>query len=119
MEKASCLGPGVDCYNVGQVIVRTGATVSQRSYLCTASHDPRDRGFGLVVGAIEIGPGAWIAAEAFIGPGVIVGQDALVGARAVVVKDVPPNAIIAGNPARLIGERYTDHGTVNLSDKGE
>jgi len=34
-----------------------------------------------------------------------IGKNALVGAGAVVTKDVPPNAIVAGNPARIIGER--------------
>ncbi len=108
MEPESSLGPGVECYSVGQVVLRTGATVSQRAFLCTASHDPHDRAFALVVGPIEIGPGAWVAAEAFIGPGVTVGQNALAAARAVVVRSVPANAIVAGNPARVVGQRYAD-----------
>ena len=107
MESASCLGPGVECYNPDVIRVGPRATVSQRAFLCSASHDPHDRDFSLVVGEIIIGPGAWIAAEAFIGPGVVVGQDALVAARAVVVRDVPENVIVAGNPAESTGQRYT------------
>lgn len=118
MEPASCVGPGVECYNVGQVVLRTGATVSQRAFLCTASHDPHDRAFALVVGPIEIGPGAWVAAEAFIGPGVVVAKDALVAARAVVVRGVPANAIVAGNPARMVGQRYADERASNDRPEG-
>jgi len=47
--------------------------------------------------------GASIGANATILPGVTVGKNAMVGAGAVVTKDVPPNAIVAGNPARITG----------------
>lgn len=47
--------------------------------------------------------GASIGANATILPGVTVGQNAMVGAGAVVVGDVPANAIVFGNPARIVG----------------
>jgi len=43
--------------------------------------------------------------EAFVGNGVNVGDLAVVGARAVVVKDVRERAVVAGNPARVVGVR--------------
>ena len=46
--------------------------------------------------------GAKIGANTTILPGVVIGEDALVGAGSVVVKDVPPRAVVAGNPARVI-----------------
>jgi putative colanic acid biosynthesis acetyltransferase WcaF len=52
-----------------------------------------------------IGQDAFIFAEAFIGPGVTIGESAVVGARAVVVRDVAAGMIVAGNPAKPIGER--------------
>ncbi|WP_353829491.1 hypothetical protein [Mesorhizobium sp.] len=54
---------------------------------------------------ISIGAGAWICADAFIGPGVTIGERAVVGARAVVVRDVGPNLVVVGNPARSVGTR--------------
>jgi len=48
--------------------------------------------------------GAKIGANATILPGVVVGEDALVGAGSVVVRDVPAGAVVAGNPARVIGQ---------------
>ncbi len=102
MGDHSCLGDGVECYSVAPVTLGAYATVSQRSHLCTATHDYQDPAFPLVYRPIEIGPRAWVAAEAFIGPGVSVGEGAVAGARAVVVKDVPSWAVVAGNPARIV-----------------
>jgi len=51
---------------------------------------------------VRIGKRAKIGANATILPGVTVGDDALVGAGSVVTKDVPPRAVVAGNPARVI-----------------
>ena len=46
-----------------------------------------------------------IGAGAVILPGIRIGKGALIGAGAVVTKDVPVNAIVAGNPAKIIGYR--------------
>jgi acetyltransferase-like isoleucine patch superfamily enzyme len=50
--------------------------------------------------------GASIGSGATILCNVTIGEKAIVGAGAIVTKDVPPNAIVAGNPARLL--RYSD-----------
>jgi acetyltransferase-like isoleucine patch superfamily enzyme/dTDP-4-dehydrorhamnose 3,5-epimerase-like enzyme len=47
--------------------------------------------------------GASIGANATLLPGIIVGERGMVGAGAVVTRDVPPRAIVVGNPARIIG----------------
>ena len=105
MEEGSCLGLASECYNVARVTLRRDAIVSQRAYLCTASHDIDAADFALTAMPIEIGPGAWVAADAFIGPGVSLGADAVAAARAVVIRDVPPRMVVAGNPARELRER--------------
>ena len=105
MAAGSCLGPGVVCYNVAPVHLDNGVTVSQRSHLCTASHDFEDPRFPLTGAPITIGSGAWVAAEAFVGPGVTIGPSAVILARGVVVRDVPPGAIMGGNPARHLRDR--------------
>ncbi|MEI8226785.1 MAG: putative colanic acid biosynthesis acetyltransferase [Planctomycetota bacterium] len=105
MESHSCLGPEVDCYNVASVHIGVDAVVSLRTFLCTASHDIRQPDRPLITGAITIARGAFVFAEAFIGMNVTVGEGAVVAARAVVVKNVPANAIVAGNPAQVIGDR--------------
>ena len=55
-----------------------------------------------------IGHDVWVGAEAMIMPGVKIGDGAMIGSRAVVTKDVEPYAIVAGNPARVIRNRFSD-----------
>lgn len=102
MEENSCLGAASDCYNVVQIILRKNCVVSQKAYLCSASHDVAGSGFELTAAPIEIGERAWVAAAAFIGPGVHLGAGAVAAACAVVVRDVAPGDIVAGNPASVV-----------------
>ena len=53
-------------------------------------------------GSVVIRRGSWIGANAIILPGVEIGENAVVGAGSVVNRSVPPRAIAAGNPARVI-----------------
>ncbi len=46
--------------------------------------------------------GAWIGAGAILLPGITIGRNSVVGAGSVVTRDVPPNSVVAGNPARLV-----------------
>ncbi len=105
MRAHSAIGARVKIYNVAPILLLEDCTVSQDASLCTASHDFRSPDFALVAARIIVGRGAWVAAEAFLGPGVILGDGAVVGARAVVVRSVPPHAVVAGNPARVVSER--------------
>ena len=105
MQEGSCLGPGVDCYCVDKIALGPWAVVSQRAFLCTATHDIRDWKFNLRTSPIQIGPYAWVAAEAFVGPNIHIGEGAVVAARACVVKDVPAWTVVGGNPAKPIGKR--------------
>jgi len=50
----------------------------------------------------RIGKGAKIGANATLLPGVVIGERALVGAGAVITHDVPPGAVVVGNPGRMI-----------------
>jgi len=105
MGDHSCLSFDVDCYSVDKVVLGERVTVSQYSYLCTASHDISDPHMELTTAPILIGDRGWVAAGAFVGPGITLGEGAVVGAYAVVTKDVPPWTVVAGNPARPIKQR--------------
>jgi putative colanic acid biosynthesis acetyltransferase WcaF len=105
MGDHSCLADGVDCYSVARIQLGKSTLVSQRAFLCAATHDYEDPSFPLVLGPITIADGVWVAAEAFIGPGVNLGEGSIVGARACVTKDVKAWTVVVGNPARTIKQR--------------
>ena len=103
-EHAS-LGDHVFAYNLGPLRIGDHTLVSQDVNLCGGTHDYTISNLPLIRSEITIGSGVWVCAEAFIGPGVTIHDNALVAARSVVVKDVPVNAIVAGNPARVVKQR--------------
>lgn len=57
-------------------------------------------------GDVNIGSDVWIGTEALILSGVTIGDGAVIGAMAVVARDVPPYAIVAGNPGNVIKYRF-------------
>jgi acetyltransferase-like isoleucine patch superfamily enzyme len=59
-------------------------------------------------GPITLGHDVWIGARAIVLSGVNIGTGAVVAAGAIVTKDVPPYAIVGGNPARVIKKRFND-----------
>ena len=71
---------------------------------------PRSRQYPEALMAIRICRKASIGANATLLPGITIGENAMVGAGAVVTKDVPPNAVVYGNPARI--HRYVGENDV-------
>jgi acetyltransferase-like isoleucine patch superfamily enzyme len=57
---------------------------------------------------VNIGHDVWLGRSVIVLPGVTIGDGAVVGAGSVVTKEVPPYAIVAGNPARLIRYRFSE-----------
>ena len=105
MDAYSLLGPDVDCYNPDKIIIGAHAVISQKAYLCSASHDISNSKHPLITAPIIIEDQAWIGADTFIGMGVTIKQGAVVGARAAVFKDVEPWTVVGGNPAKFIKMR--------------
>ena len=88
-----------------------GMTVENNVFIgpnATFSNDlfPRSKKYPQRFLTTRICQGASVGANATILPGIIIGRNAMVGAGAVVTRSVPPNAIVVGNPARIVG--YVD-----------
>ncbi len=108
MDEYSCISPEVDCYNVDRIKIGAHATVSQKAYLCTASHDITKRNNPMITAPIIIGDQSWIGASSYIGMGVTIGQGAVIGATASIYKDVEPWTVVGGNPAKFIKKRQVN-----------
>ena len=54
------------------------------------------------IGKIKIGNNVFIGANSIILPNVTVGDNSIIGANSVITKDIPPNCVVAGNPAKVI-----------------
>jgi virginiamycin A acetyltransferase len=65
-------------------------------------------------GDTVIGNDVWLGTEATVLPGVTIGDGAVVGAKAVVASDVAPYAVVVGNPARVVRQRYDAATVVRL-----
>lgn len=93
--------------DVAKVIIGSHVLVGPNAQIYTASHplDAGKRRQGLEFGKpVIIGDDVWIGGSAVICPGVTIGEKSIIAAGAVVTKDVPPFAIVGGNPARVIRE---------------
>jgi chloramphenicol O-acetyltransferase type B len=75
---------------------------------------PQAEGHPKSKGDINIGHDVWVGAQSMILSGVTLGHGSVVGARSLVNRDIPPYAIAAGNPVRIIRRRFEDHVIVKL-----
>lgn len=79
--------------------------IGTHTHIWTLQHDVNDANHGTTGGPVTIGDHVWIASRVTVLPGVSIGRGAVVAAGAVVTRDVPELAIVAGVPARVIGQR--------------
>lgn len=89
----------------GGIYIGDGALIGSQVVLATINHGrkPEERADNIPA-PIRIGKRVWVGSHATILPGVSVGDGAIVAAGAVVTKDVPPNTVVGGVPAKVIGQ---------------
>lgn len=97
------INAGCHFQDQGGIVIGDGALLGHSVVLATLNHDedPTNRN-ETIPGPIVIGKHVWIGSHATITPGVTIGDGAIVAAGAVVTKDVPPNTVVGGVPARVI-----------------
>jgi len=101
----SWIGDDVTLYSLAEITIGSDVVISQRSYICAATHDYSRPTFDMIGSPIVIEDQAWLATDVFVAPGVKVCRGAVVGARSSVYKDVASGSISVGNPARVTGAR--------------
>lgn len=80
------IGDEVLILSLAPVTIASHVCISQRSFLCTGSHQFRSENFNLVTRPIVIGEGCWVAANVFIGPGVTLAPGTMCKAGEVVTR---------------------------------
>jgi putative colanic acid biosynthesis acetyltransferase WcaF len=104
----SWIGDQVDLYTLGNIIIGKNVVISQKSYLCTGSHDYLKEDFSIFQKPITIQDQVWVASDVFIAQGITIGEGSIVAARSSVFKDIPSNKICAGSPVKIIRERIRE-----------
>jgi putative colanic acid biosynthesis acetyltransferase WcaF len=102
------IGDDVVLYSLGEIEIGANAVISQRSYICAASHDYTKSDFSIFSKKVSIGQGVWLATDVFVAPGVIIGEGAVVGARSSVFHDLPSMMLCVGSPAKPVKPRLSD-----------
>lgn len=92
----------------GNLVIGNCVDIAQEVNIWTLQHDYNDPYYASVGEEVKIDDYVWVASRATILPGVHIGRGAVVASCAVVTKDVPPLAIVAGIPAKIIGWRVDD-----------
>ena len=93
-------------YDLGGLIIGDDVMIGPNVQLITAGHplDPVTRRTTTVGKPIVIERNVWVAAGATVIGGVTIGENSVIAAGSVVTRDVPPNTLVAGNPARIVRE---------------
>lgn len=101
----SWIGDNVELYSLGEIEIGKNVVISQRSYLCAASHNYTKEDFPIWSKKITIEDECWLATDVYVAPGVTIGNGTVVGARSSVFKNLPAERICFGNPATVIRKR--------------
>lgn len=109
------LGHRVHIDGSGGVDIGQGVIIARDTEIITSNHNfrsedlwevPYDKRF--VRKPVTIGDCVWFGFRVIVLPGVTIGEGAVVGAGSVVTKDVPPLAIVGGNPAKVLKYRNSE-----------
>ena len=91
--------------DVARITIGEDVQIGPNVQLLTPTHpvDPEPRRAKLEAAKpITIGNNAWLGGGVIVCPGVTIGDNTVVGAGSVVVRDLPPNVVAVGNPARIV-----------------
>ena len=101
----------------GGVIIGNNVDIAQETNIWTEQHDYNSPTYKSVCKEVIIEDYVWLASRVTVLPGVHIGRGAVVASGAVVTKDVPPLAIVAGIPAKIIGYRKEEALQYHLGDR--
>lgn len=112
------LSPGTRISASDEIVIGEGTMFANGVYVTDSDwhglYDRTRRDEGVT--PVHIGRNVWIGDHATVLKGVTIGDNAVVAARAVVTRDVPANAVVAGNPARVVKTLDAERGFTTRMD---
>ena len=104
----SWIGDEVVLYSLGEIEIKDNVVISQKSYICTGSHDYTNSDFPIFAKKITIKKQCWLATDVFVAPGITIEENTVVGSRSSVYNNLPPNKVCLGNPAKIVRDRISE-----------
>lgn len=101
----SWIGDDVTLYSLGEITIGKNVVISQKSYICTGSHNYLQSDFPIFAKKITIEDECWLATDVFVAPGITINKGTVVGSRSSVYNNLPSNKVCVGNPAKIIKNR--------------
>ncbi len=101
-------------FSEGGISIKDNVMIGSGVHIYVSNHRHDIKGLNVIdqgsfdPKSVVLEEGCWIGANAIILPGVKVGERSVVGAGSVVTKNVPPDTVFAGNPARIIKKDYKE-----------
>lgn len=110
----NCNFNGMNIQGLGTTIIGDNFHSGIECLIINQNHDYDDGeaipyGTNYHLKTVKIGDNVWLGNRVTIVGDVVIGEGAIAAAGSVIVKDVPPFAIVGGNPARIIKYRNIDH----------
>lgn len=114
IDRYATIGHNVRLWNFGDIYIGQFCMIAAGVTVSNGWHDKST--FVPASGSVSIGSGCWIGVNATIIGSVNIGTNSIIAAGALVNKDVPPNSIVAGVPAKIIGTRQLPNRVWHLGD---
>ncbi len=102
----SWIGDEVVLYSLGNISIGSNTVISQRSYICTGTHNFSKIDFPISAKPIVIKDQCWLATDVFVSPGITIEEGVVVGARSTVVKNLESFSVYVGSPTKKIKDRF-------------
>ncbi len=92
-------------YSLGEIKIGSNTVISQKSYICTGSHDYTKRDFPIYAKKVTIENECWLATDVYVSPGITIKEGTVVGARSTVLTDLDSFSVYVGSPAKFLKKR--------------
>lgn len=112
------INKNVNMVSLGGVNIEDNVLIGPKAIIISINHDQNEKNRrNLIPKSVHLKKNSWIGAGAIVLPGITIGKNSIVGAGSVVTKDVPDNAVVVGNPAKVIKKLENKNKRGNRNEK--